>query len=43
MAHPSAWELSAGDCTDLLFTAGGLACGLAAIAYRRAWRPRAAR
>ena len=37
-AHPSAWTVFAGGCTDLLFTLGGLAFGLAAIAYRRAWR-----
>jgi hypothetical protein len=37
-AHPSAWEVFAGGCTDLLFTVGGLAFGLAAIAYQRARR-----
>jgi hypothetical protein len=40
-AHPSAWELFAGGFTDLLFTCGGLAFGLAAIAYQRAWHRRA--
>ena len=40
-AHPSAWELFAGGITDLLFTCGGLAFGLAAIAYQRAWHRRA--
>jgi hypothetical protein len=40
-AHPSSWELFAGGCTDLLFTVGGLAFGLAAVAYQRAWHGRA--
>lgn len=39
-AHPSGWEVFAGGSTDLLFTGGGLAFGLAAIAYQRAWRRR---
>jgi hypothetical protein len=39
-AHPSAWAVFAGGCTDLLFTVGGLAFGLAAIAYQRAWHRR---
>jgi hypothetical protein len=41
-AHPSAWELFAGGFTDLLFAGGGLAFGLAALAYQRARRPHAA-
>jgi hypothetical protein len=40
-AHPSAWEVFAGGSTDLLFTGGGLAFGLAAIAYQRARHRRA--
>jgi hypothetical protein len=39
-AHPSAWELFAGGFTDLLFTGGGLAFGLAALAYQHAWHRR---
>jgi hypothetical protein len=34
-AHPSAWMLFASGWTDVLFVAGGLAFGLAAVAYRR--------
>jgi hypothetical protein len=39
-AHLSTWELFAGGCTDLLFAGGGLAFGLAAIAYQHAWHRR---
>jgi hypothetical protein len=35
-AHPSTWAVVAGGATDLLFTAGGLVFGMAAVAYRRA-------
>ena len=38
-AHPSAWETFAGASTDVLFLTGGVAFGLAAVAYR----PRLAR
>jgi hypothetical protein len=37
--HPSTWALVAGGATDALFTAGGLAFGMAAVAYRRARTP----
>ena len=38
-AHPSTWALVAGGATDALFTAGGLAFGMAAVGYRRARAP----
>lgn len=38
-AHPSTWTVFAGEATDFLFLAGGLAFGAAAVAYRRV-RPR---
>ena len=36
-AHPSAWMSFAGTATDVLFLAGGLAFGLAALTYQRAF------
>jgi hypothetical protein len=38
-AHPSTWAVVASGATDVLFTAGGLAFGTAAVAYRRARPP----
>jgi hypothetical protein len=36
-AHPSAWQSFAEAATDVLFIAGGLVFGLAALAYQRAF------
>ena len=36
-AHPSAWMWIAGTATDVLFAAGGLMFGLAALRYQRAF------
>jgi hypothetical protein len=36
-AHPSAWMSFAGTATDVLFAAGGLVFGLAALTYQRAF------
>jgi hypothetical protein len=36
-AHPSAWQWTAGTATDVLFLAGGLVFGLAALTYQRAF------
>jgi hypothetical protein len=36
-AHPSAWMSFAGAATDVLFVAGGLVFGLAALTYQRAF------
>ena len=35
--HPSAWPWTAGTATDVLFVAGGLMFGLAALTYQRAY------
>ena len=37
IAHPSAWMWIAGTATDVLFVAGGLVFGLAALTYQRAF------
>jgi hypothetical protein len=37
--HPSFWALFASSATDVLFATGGLAFGLAAIAYQRVIPP----
>ena len=36
-AHPSAWQSFAETATDVLFVAGGLVFGLAALTYQRAF------
>jgi hypothetical protein len=36
-AHPSAWMSFAGAATEVLFVAGGLMFGLAALRYQRAF------
>ena len=36
-AHPSTWMSFAGTATDVLFAAGGLMFGLAALRYQRAF------